>query len=172
MNSPSSWFADRLPFIQFLVEDRRIVLDRMQQGTFSALEHYHQLMLLEAGIIGVVIPILHAQGPAFINPWFLNRAVIYLGVSMMIGILIAAVSRWTLVYLSFLVHKHYGAQNDLLAAAQDEAGARNAMSASEAAFTPKAERLRKVLIAGAIGDVLFYGGFLRGVAYVIEGFVL
>jgi hypothetical protein len=171
MNSHSSWFADRLPFVQLITEDRRVTLERMHQGTFSSLDHYQQLMVLEAGIIGVVIPILHAQGPGFANPWFLKRAVIWLGGSMMIGILISAVSRWTLVMVTLMVQNHYAIQNTLIGDAVDEDGARAALNKADSEYAPKAERLRRVLYAGAIGDLLFYGTFLRGVAYVVQGFV-
>ncbi len=170
MNSPS-WFAERLPFLQSLSEERTAMVDRMHQGTFSSLEHYQQVMLLEAGIIGVVIPILHTQGAAFVNPWFLTRAVIWIGISMMTGILIAGVSRWTLVYLNTVVYKHFAHQHELLAAAEDEDGAREAIAASATVYEPTARRLRKILYAGVIGDVVFYGGLLRGVAYVVEAFI-
>src|SRR5438132_10156680 len=103
---PYPLFAKRLPLIQMLADERRSIFESTSTGLHQGLSHYHQFMVLEAGIAGVVIPLVHSQ-PGLADPLFLRKAVFSMGGSIAVGILIAAVSRWFSVYTLFTVAEHY-----------------------------------------------------------------
>ncbi len=164
-------FGDRIPFIQLINQERQDAIRHMHDGLYHWLGHYQQMMLLEAGIVGVVIPLLYAQGPTLVNPWFLRRAVAWLGFSLLIGVLITGVSKWAMVFIMARLQQHVARQNEAIGAGEDEAAIASGLQEVNEAFKPQAHRLLLLAYSGVIGDVLFYGPFLVGLYYLLSGFL-
>ena len=163
-------FAKRLPLIQLLSDERRSLVDTTNRGVYAALDHYQQFMVLEAGIAGVVIPLLHSQ-PGLVDPTYLHRAIVSMAASLAVGILIAAVSRWFAVYTLFTIAEHFIEQDRLLAEAptDDEVAVAAALQRAKENFEPRARKIKRIIPWGVIGDVLFYGLFLTGLAFIAAG---
>jgi hypothetical protein len=164
-------FGDRIPFAQLINQERQEAVRRAHDGLYHALGHYQQMMLLEAAIIGLVIPVLYAQGPALVNPWFLRRAVAWLGVSMFVGVLIAGVSKWAMVFITARLQEQFARQDEAIGAGDDESSVAASLRAANDAFKPEARKLLRLAYSGIIGDVLFYGPFLAGLYYLLSGFL-
>lgn len=169
---PLPLFARRLPLLQHLQSQDQMVLDYVTDSFFPGLAHYHQMMTLAAGVAGVVVPVLHSQ-PTMINQWFLRRAAICMGVTIAIGVLIVFVSRWVHVALMHGFSRRLALREMLLGETpDDEVEVARALQKATDDTAPRLKKFRQVLPWGVVGDLLFYGSFLRGVAYLIEGFVL
>jgi hypothetical protein len=145
----------------------------MQESAFKSVEHYQQVTLLSAGIAGVVVPVLLAQGPTLANVWFLRRAVIYFGACIGLGVTLAGAYRWAASLMMADVQSFFSKQNELFArSGGTEQDFFRAFDESQVHFRPVRQRLLYWMWAGVVGDALFYLTFLRGVAYILEGFML
>ena len=163
-------FGMRIPFAQLIGQERQFALQRAHEGLYQWLGHYQQMMLLEAGIIGVVIPLLYAQGPALVNPWFLRRAVAWLGFSLFVGVLISGISKWAVVFILGRLQLQFAKQDQAIAEGDDEASISAGLQEINAAFRPEARKLLLLTYSSVLGDLLFYLPFLAGLYYLLRGF--
>jgi hypothetical protein len=168
--SNDPWFAERLPLLQLVMDETQHTVPRVHEGLYHWLAHYHQVMLLAAGIVGVVVPLLYAQGSKLIDPWYLRWSVLCFGVSMLLGVLISFVSKWTLTFVMEMVQRHVSALYGAIWGAVDEASALANLHAVAEEYQPKGARILRLVRAGAVGDLFFYGTFLAGIAFLMSGF--
>jgi hypothetical protein len=162
-------FARRIPLTELILKERQFAMEAAHRGVYQWLTHYHQMMVLEAAIAGVVIPILYSQGPGLVNPWFLRRALLWFGVSLFVGVLIVSVSKWVTVFIIARLQRQYARQDEAIAAGVDES---EALAAVNEAFRPEARRLQLLTYTtGILGDAVFYGGFLGGLYCLLQGLV-
>ncbi len=163
-------FYRRIPYMQLLADEQRSALDWMKTAQTTGLTHYHQMMLLSAGSLGVVIPILATQRPAVLIPLFAKRAAVAFGANIFLGAVIQGVGRWLMVITTTRIAEHFGRVNVAVwEAPDDEDAIREAVHRAAAQFDPAA--LGWITKLGGIGDVLFYSAFLFGVGFLMAGFI-
>jgi hypothetical protein len=141
----------------------------MHEGLYQWLNHYYQMMLLEGAIVGIVVPVIIAQRPLLIAPWFLRRSLIWFGCSLVTGVLICAVSKWTVVIMMARLSSQFQRQDQAIAEEHYEETIQAGLNAVNIDFRPAAKRMVLTSYSGVIGDLAFYGGFLGGLYYLLQG---
>jgi hypothetical protein len=169
-------FAKRIPFTQLVLSQHNAHRDRLVSTLYPGLQHYHNMMVLAAGIVGIVVPALHTQGPALINSWFLKRTAISMGILIVLGAIISGVSRWIAIRIISLLEHEFAGEMDAIRSGDDEESISAALDArnNDPANTIAKQAMawyRGTVWLGAIGDFFFYGAFVWGVLYLIRGFI-
>ncbi len=168
-----SLFALRMPFMQALITERESIRNRAYAAIYPILTHYHNVNLLAAGIAGIVVPILSTQGSALINPWFLTRVAVCMGLTIFVGVLACAYLRFTSgLYLRELELRFHSENYALANAENTEQAINYALQVVNTVHAGKRERAEFRIGLIVFFDIGFYGIFLRGIVYLIEGFVL
>lgn len=168
-------FGARLPFLQFLHQNHATLREATQGATYAtyrALGHYHQMMVLAAGIAGVVVPVIYTQDRVPIDPRLLRWTAICMGTTVVVGTLIVIVARWLLIWISQRLEYSFVAVNQAVGEVEDDEPAiARAIDEARRPFKFPEWFQPSIVVLGAIGDVLFYGSFLTGIGFLIAGFV-
>jgi hypothetical protein len=129
-----------------------------------------KLMTLSAGIVGLAIPLLSSRS-VVTSPVWLWRASVLLIANVAIGAVIHGVVRWLLRQDQHALVKYYGAISTAMATAagrERREAIQEIKTADQAMMEWAAKFQRGRLRLAVIGDVLFYGSLLGGLAAVVR----
>lgn len=140
-----------------------------------ALEQNHRLILLSAGIIGVVLPLV-AQRPHMTHAGFMRLSWLSFGVCVTIGVVVSFFSRSTfskVLALSGERFSRYGyAVGYASAGPPDEAGEKVSAAFKEIDADIAKKSNRMLLTSVLPWDVAFHGSFLFGLYFLWRAFSL
>src|SRR2546430_334350 len=92
--------------VDLLARDVQIQIDRVYKGIEMSLDQYHKMVVLSAGAVAFV-PAVLSQSRLQTNVWFLRRGVVSLIVTIVVGVIAIAVSRYLIVPLLMVVNNAY-----------------------------------------------------------------
>ena len=90
--------------VDHLAGNERVTAERVMRIMEFSLDHYHRLLLLTAGVVAFVPPLLD-QSSLTINPWFLRRGMQSLFVTIALGVVTLTLARTSLIVLLRIAYK-------------------------------------------------------------------
>src|SRR4051794_1779974 len=98
---------DERQITEAIIEDARRAPDLIVRLFELDLDHVNRLVVLAAGVLGVVIPVL-ANSNIATAPWRLHRAVYWVSTSMVLGVLATGVTRGSIAKALRVVNEAHG----------------------------------------------------------------